>query len=105
MECSEIEKIIFDALEMANHSLPDDEQIEISPNAKLYGKEGQLGSMALVALLLDIEDALLDQGIQISLSDEHAMSQFKSPFRDVPSLIAYVQTLMERPECITEDIS
>jgi acyl carrier protein len=98
MERSQIEQMVFDALEAVNQSLVDEEQIEISPDAKLYGKGGQMGSMTLVALLLDIEEALQDEGVHVALSDEKAMSQYKSPFRDVPSLVNYIQSLIGQTE-------
>jgi acyl carrier protein len=90
MEKNEIEQIIFEALELANQSRKSTEKIMIAPNAKLFGKDGQLDSMALVALLIDIEDALQDRGYQITLSDERAMSLIRSPFEDVPSLTEFV---------------
>ncbi len=94
MDRSTIEKIIFDALATANQSRDANEQIVISADAKLYGADGQLDSMALVALLIDIEEALQDEGFHVSLSDEHAMSRSRSPFRDVPSLIGHIELLV-----------
>lgn len=90
MQKEEIEQIIFQALEMANHSRTENEQIEITSNAKLYGEEGQLESMELVAMLIDIEEELLDAGFKVALSDERAMSMKRSPFADIPALLDYI---------------
>jgi acyl carrier protein len=90
-----IQQIVFDALTTTNQVREEDSQVEISPSARLYGRDGQLESMELVALLIDIEEALQDEGYNISLSDERAMSQSKSPFRDIPSLVSYISTVMQ----------
>ncbi len=96
MNKAEIEKIVLDAMVNLNLSREPDEQIEVSPASKLFGREGPLDSMALVALLVDIEDAMAEKGFDIALMDEKAMSQKKSPFRDVPSLVDYLTTLVSQ---------
>jgi acyl carrier protein len=95
MDKKEIEQIIFTALEMANASRGPNEKITISPDAKLFGKDGQLDSLALVALLIDIEEALLEEGYQVFLSDERAMSRSRSPFMDVPSLVKFISDQLQ----------
>lgn len=95
MNQSDIQNIIFDAITMANHARQDDQQIPLAADTALYGTDGHLDSMALVAFLIDIEEALLDQEIQISLSDERAMSQTRSPFRSVATLLEYINTLIQ----------
>ena len=91
MNRAEITQIVFDAIEMANHAREDDNKIPLSAQTELFGQNGNLDSMGLVALLIDIEESLLDHGIQISLSDERAMSQSQSPFRTVETLAAYIE--------------
>ncbi|MEW6428234.1 MAG: hypothetical protein AB1568_09400 [Thermodesulfobacteriota bacterium] len=94
MNNKEIEKIIFAALDLANQSRDEHEQITIASDAQLFGQNGQLDSMGLVALLVDIEEGLQDMGVNITLSDEKAMSMAHSPFRDVPALTAYIAGLV-----------
>ena len=98
MEQNRIQPLIFDALSATNQVREEDNQIEISADAKLYGQNGQLESMELVALLIDIEEALQDEGLNVSLSDERAMSQLKSPFRDIPSLVSYISSVIQETE-------
>lgn len=69
MTKEEIIQLIFDAIEMANYAREDNHQIPIAPDTELYGVNGNLDSMGLVSLLVDIEDALLDKGFEASLSD------------------------------------
>ena len=94
MTREKIQQIIFDALEMSNHAREENEKIPINPETALYGNDGHLDSLGLVGFLIDVEESLQDEGIRISLSDERAMSQKNSPFRDVPALIEYISQLI-----------
>lgn len=76
---------------MANLAREDDQQLIVSPHAPLFGDSGQLDSMSLIALIIDIEDALGEAGYNIILTAERAMSRAQSPFKDVPSLVAYIE--------------
>lgn len=91
---AQIQSIIFNAIEMSNNIREDDSQIPSETNTLLYGKDGCLDSMGLVGFLIDIEELFLDEDIQISLSDERAMSQKNSPFRSVETLAIYIQSLI-----------
>ena len=94
MDSNDIKIIIFDAIEMTNHSREDDDQIPISEETELYGTNGHLDSMGLVGFLIDVEESLLDQGQEVSLSDERAMSQKNSPFQNVQSLVNYIDSVI-----------
>jgi acyl carrier protein len=94
METNHITQIVLNALGLANQSRPDNQQIPVSTTTIIFGNEGHLDSMGLVTLLMDIEDALQEANISISLSDERAMSKARSPFKDVPSLVIYIQSLL-----------
>jgi acyl carrier protein len=91
VDCSQIQTIIVDALRMANQAREDNQQLTVSPDAPLFGNDGQLDSMGLVALIIDIEEALGEAGYNIILTNERAMSRAQSPFKDVPSLVAYIE--------------
>jgi acyl carrier protein len=79
---------------MSNNIRQDDKQIPAEVSTELYGKDGHLDSMGLVAFLIDIEELFLDEDIQIALSDERAMSQKNSPFRTVETLRDYIEKLV-----------
>lgn len=93
-----IKKIIFDAIEMVNNLREEDDKIPVSEETNLYGQNGHLDSMGLVSFLIDVEESLQDCDIQISLSDEKAMSQTNSPFRNVQTLTDYIDTLIREPK-------
>ena len=98
MTNNDIQKIIFDAIDMANNAREDNKQIPTSEDTELYGTEGHLDSMGLVAFLVDIEESFQDTGINLTLTDERAMSQSSSPFRNVESLTEYISTLLKELE-------
>ena len=89
----QIEQVILDAMTNANLSRPAGRQIEVAPGADVFGGGSPLDSLGLVALLIDIEDSLRGAGLEITLSDERAVSQRSSPFRTVPALRSYIFSL------------
>ncbi len=91
MNRSQIQTIVLDALRMTNQAREDDQQLTVSPDAPLFGSGGQLDSMGLVALIIDVEEALSEAGYNMILTNERAMSGTRSPFKDVPSLVAYIE--------------
>lgn len=85
---------MLDAVEQANRSRVPELQLETSPEAPLFGAPSPLDSLGLVALLIDIEEALASAGYSIVLSDERALSQSRSPFRNISSLVDYIEHSM-----------
>lgn len=74
------------------------EQSSLDPGDEtvLLGERGAVDSLGLVRLILTVERSLEDDlGIQLSLTDEKAMSERNSPFRTVGALISYVQARLQ----------
>lgn len=94
MDRSQIIATVLEAVEQANRSRVPGQQLQTSPDAALFGAPSSLDSLGLVALLIDIEEAFERQGHPIVLSDERALSQSRSPFRNVSSLADYIQHLI-----------
>lgn len=92
MAPNEILTIVLDALRAANEARHPDEQLAVGPDAPIFGPASRLDSLGLVALLIDIEERLEASGRPLTFGDAAALSQRRSPFRDVPSLVAYIQT-------------
>jgi D-alanine--poly(phosphoribitol) ligase subunit 2 len=89
-------KLVVRLCEEHNEIAEAERQIELrDPNdARLYGRQGVLDSLGLVSLLAAIEQALEDEhGIQVTLADERAFSQARSPFRTVGSLAEYIHAV------------
>jgi acyl carrier protein len=94
MEIPQIQEVVLQAMGRINLTRRPKDRLEISANAPIFGPRSRLDSLGLVALLIEVEEALQDAGHDVTLSDARAMSQSQSPFRDVPSLVAFVASLM-----------
>jgi len=76
-----------------------DAKPDISEETIIYGPESPLDSTAVVSLIVDIEMRLEEEmGFSISLTDESAMSQEKSPFRSVKNMVGYLWTRCQGEE-------
>ena len=82
--------VIIDCINQLNLARTEEKQLEAGANAAIFGEGSSLDSMGLVSLVIDVEQALEDEGCEISLSDEKTMSQRSSPFRTVQTLAAYI---------------
>jgi acyl carrier protein len=92
----DIQGIVLAAMAATNEAREPDRQLAVLADAPLFGSGSPLDSLGLVGLLVDVEDALRDRGLEVELSDARAMSQTRSPFRDVPALVAYIDGLQAR---------
>lgn len=69
---------------------------EIGADTRLFGKDGLLDSMALVSLVMSLEQEIAERfGAEIALADEKALSQKHSPFRTIGSLVSYANGEIE----------
>ena len=95
---TEIQELVLRAIRNINMARKPEAQLEASPTARLFGGGSPLDSLGLVSLLIDIEEALQDQGQNVTLSDARAMSQARSPFRSVDALVSYIQENLRAPQ-------
>ncbi|RFC50369.1 MAG: hypothetical protein DUW69_000626 [Verrucomicrobia bacterium] len=64
-------------------------------NPPIFGAGAPLDSLGLVNFLADLEYRLTEElGREIVLASDRAMSQGRSPFRDVASLTDYIVELL-----------
>jgi acyl carrier protein len=95
MTSAEVHAIVVQAILTLNQGRAADQQIPTDPAAPLYGSGATLDSLGLVSLVIDVEEALDDHGVRVSLSDERALSQRESPFRTIDALVRYVLASLE----------
>lgn len=63
---------------------------ELTPETRLFGEGGLLDSMALVSLVIAVEQAVEEKyQVSVALADEKALSQRSSPYRTIGTLAAY----------------
>ncbi|HEX8138290.1 MAG TPA: hypothetical protein VF544_11915 [Pyrinomonadaceae bacterium] len=90
---------IYRAVDAVNEERPKDQGLQKSPQTTLFGKGGQLDSLGLVSFIVEVEQQVEEElGVSITLADERAMSQQKSPFLTIRSLADYVSLLVEENE-------
>ena len=96
MNKEKIIQSIFTAVEEINGQLPGNKQLEQSTKTVLFGKDGKLDSLGLVSLIIAIEQNIEDEFDEcITIADERAMSQKRSPFRTIGTLADYIDMLLK----------
>lgn len=68
--------------------------IEFHEDMVLYGESSVLDSIAFVQLIAMIEQELLEMGIDIVLVNDRVFSFKNSPFRDIKSILRYIEELL-----------
>ena len=90
---NEIIDIIYNCIDEINAQ--NDTNIFKNLNSRLFGKESNLDSLGIVTLIIAIEQAINDKYyVEITIADEKAMSQERSPFRTVDTLANYIIELL-----------
>ena len=93
-ETAELQALVLESVAQLNRSRTASEQLEVSPTAPIFGGTSPLDSLGLVALLIEIEERLADRGLALTLANERALSRARSPFRDVPTLLSYLEEVV-----------
>ncbi|MBI1182861.1 hypothetical protein GC194_01225 [bacterium] len=88
-----VKSIVKDAMVMIlseqDIEIPDVEQTEI------YGVNGILNSLAVIRLVVEIEERLLnDEGIAVNLTNENSFHLEKTPFKNYSTLCSYIKKLI-----------
>jgi D-alanine--poly(phosphoribitol) ligase subunit 2 len=87
--------IIYDVIDELNETLPEGQRLAKSPDTLLFGGGANLESLGLVRLVLLLEQKVQDDmGRTVTLVNEKAMSQSRSPFRTVAALADYVAVVL-----------
>lgn len=95
MERSQLIELIQTVVEDYLASSQEEASKELGEETRLFGRAGLLDSLGLVSVVLDIEQELSEaRGIELSLADDRAMSQERSPFRSIGTLADYALSLM-----------
>ncbi|MEM9103727.1 MAG: acyl carrier protein [Pseudomonadota bacterium] len=72
-------------------TLPEAPPLTLSNDLELFGKQGIFDSLALVTLIVEIEEKLQTKlSIDLLLANEKAFSQQHSPFSSIERLVDYI---------------
>lgn len=94
MERAKIVDIVYEVMKELNEEREDEAKLDLNENTILFGRHSNLDSLGLVNLIVGVEQTVLDElDMEITLTDEKAMSQRRSPFRTVRLLVDYICSL------------
>jgi acyl carrier protein len=79
---------------ITNYLESQGKNIIVENNTALIGREAVTDSMGLVNIIIDIESKFLENGYEISLTSEKAMSAKNSPFRNIEALSNFIFELI-----------
>jgi acyl carrier protein len=95
MDQAGVTAVILSAVGEFNAGVPAGYRIPETPDATLFGRGSKLDSLGLVNLILMVEERIESTyGVKLTLADERALSQERSPFRSVPRLAEYICVLL-----------
>ena len=94
-----ITEIVFQSLKELDGQVESNELANPTLETRLYGAKSPLDSIHLVTLIADIEGKVSESfGKEIIIADERAMSQTRSPFGRVVTLVDYIHQLLSEKE-------
>lgn len=88
---NQVIEVIAEAVADLNEELQYDSLKQIKDDTPLFGGDEGIDSLSLVRLVLDIEQRV-DKRFNkvVSLADDRAMSQRRSPYRNVGALADFI---------------
>lgn len=88
---------VYSVLREFNDSQDDDSsRLPLAEDTPLFGQDGYLDSLGLVNLIVLTEQKLEDEfQLSVSVADERALSLESSPFANVATFTAYIETLLK----------
>ncbi len=96
MDKEKILNLVIESVKDLSEELDNESLKNSDINTKLYGRDGNLDSLTLVSLITDLEGKIYEQfKKEIVIADERAMSQKRSPFKDINSLTDYIEQLLQ----------
>ena len=94
---NQIKEMLFKVVEEINENFDKDQQLKLSTETVLLGKEGNVDSILLVNLVVAIEQRIEDEfDIEVNLADERALFEKESPFRTIGTLIDYISQIIKK---------
>lgn len=94
----EVLTVVLGALAVINTAKPANERFVVAPDTALVGQHSVLSSLELVTFIVEVETRLLEEcGVHITLTDDRAFSEARSPFRRPSAMAQYIVARSEVP--------
>ena len=95
MSKDEVLEVILENVKELMETFPDEQKFEIDQDTILFGTNSKIDSLSLVSVIIDLESTFYaDYNMDISLTDDRAMTREKSPFDSISSLAEYIDELV-----------
>ena len=89
---NEITDVVLQTIFEYNKTVNDADKILTEMDVDLYGGDSNLDSLGLVSFIVGLEQNIEDKlNKSVSLANEKAMSQNSSPYKNLSSLIEFIQ--------------
>jgi len=96
MTKEKIIEIVINQVKSLVDTLPDGQKFDVTRETVLYGENSNVDSLSLVSIIVDLETVFgSEYGLEISLSDDRAMSSPVSPFNSVQNMADYIYELVK----------
>jgi acyl carrier protein len=90
-------KIIYLCVDEINVDLETDGKLEKNELEEIFSADSKLDSMGLVNFVVSIEEKIQEHfNLDVTLADDKAMSQSRSPFRTIGSLADYIENIVNK---------
>lgn len=92
-----VEKVLFEAIDTVNLTLPTDQKLDKSPDTSLDMSEGAIGSLDLVTLLVEIERLYRKQFNQALQLGDDILTEPENPLQNIRALTNYIVAKKTNP--------
>ena len=92
----EIKEIVLTNVRELVDTFDEKDQFSIDENTVLFGEDSSIDSLSLVSIIVDLETYFTDEGFELSLTDDQAMTREISPFDSVQNLVDYIDELINQ---------
>ena len=95
MKREQVLKTIIENVKNLVDTYPENQRFNVDENTILFGLKSEIDSLSLVSVIVDLETEFYDSfNIEISLTDDRAMTREISPYDNISVLTDYIVELV-----------
>lgn len=95
MKREQVLKIIIENVKNLVDTYPENQRFNVDENTILFGLNSEIDSLSLVSVIVDLETEFYDSfNIEMSLTDDRAMTREVSPYDNISVLADYIVELV-----------
>lgn len=99
MKKEEILNIVVSTVKDLVDTFPDADRFEVNEQTVLFGQNASIDSLSLVSVVVDLEGIFYNNyNLELSLTDDRAMTRPVSPFSSISALTDYIAELIAEKE-------